>query len=134
MIFKGFPSPVRNYPILSHFEEVGFIYVYKIIDGLRDAWKGKKDFNWVKVFRFATLYINKEQFWKDDFVVEKDEWLGGATHEWVTGIIAELIEEGARDDSWAFSEDHFDKAKEIIFCLLKKSKRTRRSLTMSHIH
>ena len=113
-------DPKKFVEDLNPFEEVGFIYVYKIIDGLKDAWKGKKDFNWVKVFRFITLYINKEQFWRDDFVVEKDEWLGGANHEWVIGIIAELIEEGTRDDSWAFSEDHFDKAKEIIFYLLRE--------------
>ncbi len=113
-------DPKKFVEDLNPFEEVGFIYIYKIMDGLKDAWKGKKDFNWVKVFRFATLYINKGQFWRDDFVVEKDEWLGGATHEWVTGIIAEFIEEGTRDDSWAFSEDHFDKAKEIIFYLLRE--------------
>jgi len=107
---------------LVPFEEVGFVYVYKIIDGLRDAWKGKKDFDWGKVFQFVAHYINKEQFWNDDFVVEKDEWLGGATHEWIIGTIAELIEEGTRDDSWAFSEDYFDKAKEIIFYLLREPK------------
>jgi hypothetical protein len=48
--------------------------------------------------------------------------LGGANHEWVVGIIAELIEEGTRDDSWAFSEDYFGKVKDIIFYLLKEPK------------
>ena len=105
---------------LEPFEEIGFIYVYKIIDGLRDAWKGKKEFNWGKVFQFVAAYINKMQFWKDGFVVEKDEWLGGATHEWVIGIIAELIEEGTRDDAWAFAEEHFERAKDIIFYLLRE--------------
>ena len=107
---------------LEPFEDVGFIYVYKILDGLKEAYKEKKSFNWGKVFDFIDRYIKKDQFWKDEYIVEKDEWLGGADHEWVTGIIAELIEEGTRDDSWAFSEDHFDKAKEIIFYLLREPK------------
>jgi hypothetical protein len=107
---------------LGPLENVGFIYVYKMLDGLKESYKEKKDFSWGKVFDFIERYIKKDQFWKDEYIVEKDEWLGGATHEWVIGIIAELIEEGTIDDSWAFSEDHFDKAKEIIFYLLKEPK------------
>lgn len=105
---------------LSDVKDVGFIYVYKILDGLKDTWKTKKTIDWGKVFDFIALYIKKDQFWKDDLVVEKDEWLGGANHEWVTGIIAELIQEGTRDDAWAFSEDYFDMAREIIFALIRE--------------
>jgi hypothetical protein len=105
---------------LHPFKNTGFIYIYKILDGFRDVLKEKKVINWGKVFDFITLYIGKDQFWKDEYIVEKDEWLGGADHNWITGIIAELIEEGTRDDSWAFSEDYFDKAKEIIFYLLRE--------------
>lgn len=105
---------------LDPFKEVGFIYVYKIIDGVKDAWKTRKEFNWGKLFDFIDSYIQKDQFWKDELVVEKGEWLGGADHQWIIGIIAELIEEGTRDDSWAFNEDHFDKVKRIIFYLLRE--------------
>jgi hypothetical protein len=104
----------------SLFGNVGFIYVYRILDGIKDAWKEKKIVDWDKVFNFIVLYIKKDQFWKDELVVEKGKWLGGADHEWVIGIIAELLQEGTRDDSWAFSEDYFNKAKEIIFYLLRE--------------
>jgi hypothetical protein len=105
---------------LEPLENVGFIYIYKILEGLKESHKEKKDFNWGKVFDFINRYIEKDQFWKDEYIVEKDEWLGGATHQWVTGIIAELIEEGTRDDSWAFAEEYFERAKEIIFYLLRE--------------
>jgi hypothetical protein len=105
---------------LNPFKEVGFIYVYKIIDGLKDAWKGRKDLNWDKLFEFINSYVKKDEFWNDALVVEKGEWLGSADHEWVIGIIAELIEEGTTDDSWGLSEEYFDKAKEIIFYLLRE--------------
>lgn len=105
---------------LTAFEDVGFIYVYKILDGLKDTWKATKTIDWGKVFDFIGSYIEKDQFWKDEYVVEPGTWLGGADHEWITGIIAELIQEGTSDDTWAFSEDYFGKVKEILFTLIKK--------------
>lgn len=105
---------------MKPFADVGFIYIYKILDGLKDAWVEKKVINWGKVFEFIEAYIKKEQFWSDEFIVEKGEWRGGADHEWVVNMIAYLIQEGTRDGSWAFPEDYFEKAREIIFLLLKE--------------
>ena len=105
---------------LEPLENAGFIYIYKILDGFKDVLKEKKVISWGKIFEFMTSYITKPQFWRDEYIVEKDDWLGGATHDWVIGIIAELLQEGTRDDSWAFPEEYFSKAKEIIFVLLKK--------------
>jgi hypothetical protein len=105
---------------LGLFEDVGFIYIYSILDGLRESYKEMKNFNWGKVFDFVNQYIKKDQFWKDEYIVAKGEWLGGANHEWVIGVIAELIEDGTKDDSWAFAEEHFEVAKEIIFYLLRE--------------
>ena len=76
---------------LNPFEDVGFVYVYKILDGLKDSWKEKKSIEWGKVFDFIAPYIKKDRFWEDEYVVEPDTWLGGADHEWIMGIIAELI-------------------------------------------
>lgn len=115
-------KPEKFTESLSSFEDSGFIYIYKILDGLRDSWKAKKTIEWGKIFDFITLYIKKDQFWKDEYIVEPGSWLGGADHEWITGIIAELIQDGTRDDEWAFSEDYFEKAKEIVFLLLDNLK------------
>jgi hypothetical protein len=115
-------NPTKFTENLIPFQDIGFIYIYKILDGLKDAWKEKKAIDWGKILDFVSTYIQKEQFWNDEYVVEQGEWLGGADHNWITGIIAELIEGGTRDDLWAFSEDYFDKAKEIIFYLLREPK------------
>lgn len=103
---------------LSSFDNVGFIYVYKILDGLREAWKEKRAFDWGRVFAFIVSYINKEEYWIDQYVIEPGSWPGEADHEWVTGAIAELIQEGTADDTWAFSEDNFEDAKEVVLKLL----------------
>lgn len=115
-------NPDKFTDSLSFFEEVGFIYIYKILDGLKETWKAKKAIDWGKVFEFIMPYIKKDQFWKDVYVIEPGSWLGGADHHWVTTIVAELLQEGTGDDAWAFSEDYFDKAKEIIFSLIEEPK------------
>ena len=109
---------------LSAFKDTGFIYVYEIFKGIREAWNSKKSVDWAKLFKFMELYINKKEFWDDKFIVEKGEgeWLGGADHQWIVGIVAELIEDGTRDDAWAFSEEHFEDAEKIIFYLLDNIK------------
>ena len=105
---------------LKPFMDVGFIYVYEILSGIKDVWNGKKVIDWGKVFQFVKSYIDRRDFWDDAFVVEPGSWLGGATHDWIVGIVAELIEDGARDDDWAFDEKYFEDAREIIFLLLDK--------------
>ena len=105
---------------LEHFHEVGFIYIYEILSGFHDACREKKDFDWRKTFNFIYTYINRESFWNDEFIVEKGEWLGGANHLWIIGIIAELIEEGTRDNSHVYGRQRTKKAKEILFLILNK--------------
>jgi len=106
------------------FKDTGFIYIYEILKGIKDAWNEKKNIDWNKVFEFIEQYINidRKEFWEDKFIVEKDEWLGGAKHQWITGIVSELIQDGTRDDAWAFPEQHFEKAEEIVFLLLDNLK------------
>lgn len=104
------------------FKDTGFIYVYEILSGIRNAWNGKKIIDWNKVFEFTIHYIGRKEFWEDNFIVEKNEWLGGANHQWIAGIVSELIQDGTRDDAWAFPERHFEKAHEIVFLLLDNLK------------
>jgi hypothetical protein len=107
---------------MNPFKDTGYIYIYEIMKGIREAWNGKKNIDWNKVFEFIEQYIDRNEFWEDNFIVEKDEWLGGADHQWVVGIVAELIQDGTRDNSWAFPEQHFEKAEKIIFLILDNLK------------
>ncbi|MDP3143055.1 MAG: hypothetical protein Q8N14_03790, partial [Candidatus Omnitrophota bacterium] len=105
---------------LSPFINTGFVYIYEILDGAREAWSKKLDIAWGKLFEFMYLYINREEFWKDKFIVEKDDFLGGANHFWIIGATMQLIQDGTRHDSWAYGEEHFDLAKKIILFILNK--------------
>ncbi len=101
----------------SPFIDTGFIYIYEILNGSREAWNKKQDIAWGNLFEFVHQYIDRDEFWKDKLVVEKDEWLGGANHFWIIGVVTELIREGTRDDSRAFDEKYLKEAEEILFLI-----------------
>jgi hypothetical protein len=106
---------------LSRFLNTGYFYVYDFIWGIRDAWNNKKSLEWGKLFDFIIKYINREDFWQDKLMVEDDHW--NANHKWVIGIIGELIQDGTKDDNWAFDKSYLPAAKEIIFLISDNLKR-----------
>lgn len=94
-------------------------YIHNILRGLEDAWKEKKDFDWGKLFSFVKIYIENPDFWKEAEKAQGEDWARG-THTWVINVVSDLIQEGTRDDSWAFSESYFEQAKEILGIAIEK--------------
>ena len=112
-------NPSKFIEKLPSFIDTWFIYIYEILEGTREAWNKKQDIPWGKLFKFIHKYIDKdrEDFWKDKLIVEKDEWRGGANHLWIVGAVTELIKGGTRNDSWAFNEKYLKEAEEILFLI-----------------
>ncbi len=107
---------------LSPFLTNGYLYIYEILWGIRDAWNNKKSIEWGKLLAFINKYISRDDFWEDKYqMVDDDHWR--ANHQWVIGEIGELIQDGTKDDSRAFAEEHLTVAKEIIFKILDKLKK-----------
>jgi hypothetical protein len=103
------------------FLDIDYTYMYKIFWGICDAWKGKKIFDWGKVLNFIKQYVDpikRENFWSDKMLVEGDDW--PANHHWVIRTIGDLLQAGTKDDAWAFPEEYFQNAKEVIFIILDK--------------
>lgn len=113
-------SPEKFIENLNPFLDVGYLHIYAILWGIRDAWTNKKLIDWRKLFKFIKQYIGLNDFWQDKFKVAGDDW--NVKHLWVTGMIGELIQEGTKDDAWAFSEENFKRAEEIVFLILEKQK------------
>jgi len=105
---------------IDPFVNTGYYYIYKILLGIKDAWKAKKEIDWETLLNFIEQYINRQEFWEGKFIVDDDGW--NATHKCIVGIVSEVIQDGTKDDSWAFSEKHFNKAEKIIFLLLNNLK------------
>ena len=113
-------NPEKFTEDIDPFVNTGYFYIYKILQGIKDAWKEKKDIDWERLLNFIEQYINRIEFRKDKFIIEDDSW--HATHQWIVGIVSEVIQDGTRDDLWAFHEKHFEQAEKIIFKLLNNLK------------
>ncbi|MES0336784.1 MAG: hypothetical protein SFH39_10610 [Candidatus Magnetobacterium sp. LHC-1] len=104
---------------MSPFKDTPYTYVYKILNGIKYAWSVKKALDWERLFDFIDLYIRKDEFGNDENIAQQGVWLGEVNHHGVAGSIAELIQEGTIYDSWAFPEEYIERAKDIIYILLK---------------
>ena len=105
---------------LAPFLDVPYNYISTMLRSFQEAFKEKKPFNWGKLLGFIKRYIDREEFWNDTFKDIQSDW--HATHKWVVGNAAELIEDGTRDDTWAFAEKYLPDAREIILIMAKKLK------------
>lgn len=114
-------KPEKFIENLNPFLNVGYYYIYYLLWGIRDAWGEKKNIDWDKPLKFVKGYIDKPGFWEDKFKM-KGEDARDAKYSCITCMVGELIQEGTRDDAWAFSEEYFDVAKNIIFTILDKEK------------
>ena len=103
---------------LGPFLNTGYLYVYDILEGINEAWNKRKSLDWKRIFEFIKLYIEKDEFWQDKYVIQDDM----AKHKWIVATIGRLIRDGTRDDAWAFSEDLLFFAQEILLLLLEKTK------------
>jgi hypothetical protein len=102
---------------LSPFLSTGYLYVDHLIWGIKDAWTNKKDIEWAKLQNFLKRYVNRNDFWLDRLPMASDRgWT--PDHESVAGMIGELIQEGTKDDEWAFAETHFADAREVIWLMV----------------
>jgi len=111
-------SPEKFINDLNPFLKTGYLYVYDILWGIRDAWEDKKILDWGKLFEFIRQYITSEDFWNDKYTVKDDDWK--ANRFWILGIIGELVKKGTINDSRSFPEKYYSRVQEIIFKILDK--------------
>ncbi len=110
-------NPLKFSNQINAFIGIPYFYIYRILNGFREAWKSKKEFNCNNVFEFCLAYIKDPRFSKGDLEIEDDNW--NANYNWVIGAIADLISEGTRNDEHAFNIQLLAILKEILFILSK---------------
>ena len=113
-------NPEKFAENIDPFVNTGYFYTYYILQGIIDAWNAKKEIDWETLLNFIEEYISRNEFWEEKFIIDDDGW--NVTHELIVGIVSEIIQDGTRDDSWAFPEKYYKQAERIIFLLLKDLK------------
>lgn len=102
------------------YKDVYYIYSYHMANGFREAWKNKRSFDWEKVLTFFKEYIVSQKFISGELNLQNDGW--GATADWVTGAVGNLLTEGMQSDSNAFDLSLLPIAKDILKILVPNLK------------
>jgi len=82
-------------------------YLYDLFIGLKSAWKQKKNFNWEELFPFIDNLIPIIEKW----VFDNSRY---DYQNWTTQQIAELIEEGSKNDEHSFSNEFISISANIL--------------------
>lgn len=120
---EAFRDCVTNHPEhystdLDPFLGVDRMYQYALIRGLQEAWRANKDFAWGDILQFILKMITPEDFWKE--TIEPEKRYGYRAQ--IVSQIADLIEEGTKDDRHPFNSSLLPVAEEILLILGKKTK------------
>lgn len=91
-------------------------YQYKLFLGLSEAWRKGKLFKWGEIFRFINLIIKSEEFWTEEYNED-----GSNYRDLIIFQIADLIEEGTKNDSHSFELELLPKAEEVLLFLIRNS-------------
>jgi hypothetical protein len=73
------------------------LYQGALLWGLNEAWRAKKDFTWDGILNFTSQIIESDEFWN-----EKYKKVSYNYRNWIISQIADLIENGTKDDNHAF--------------------------------
>jgi hypothetical protein len=92
-------------------------YQHEFLRGFEEAWRNNKGFDWNELLPFMKKLIEDGSIWSE----EKKE--GDYDYNrWIPDTIADLIQEGTKNDKHAFSPDLLPIAEQIILLLLKNVK------------
>jgi len=117
-------DPVRFSTDLTPFFFVPRKYQHEFLRGFEEAWRNNKDFDWNELLPFMKELIEDGSFWSEEKKEGKYEKKEGKYdyNRWIADTIADLIQEGTKDDKHAFSPDLLPIAEQIILLLLKNVK------------
>ncbi len=110
-------DPARFSTDLTPFLSVPRKYQHEFLRGFEEAWRNNRDFDWKELLPFMKELIEDSCFW----IEEKKEG-EYAYNRWIADTIADLIQEGTKNDKHAFSPDLLLIAEQIILLLLKNVK------------
>jgi hypothetical protein len=101
---------------IKPFLNVPRIYQHALLWGLNEAWRSNKDFNWKIIFDFISIIIESDDFWNEKYEDRTSNYRNG-----IISPIAELIENGTKNDNHAFDPAYLSHAEKILLILVEKT-------------
>jgi len=92
------------------------LYQSALLYGLSEAWHSQKDFAWKSVLNFMFQIIGSDTFWNEKYKRESYNY-----RNWIISHVADLIEDGTKNDNHAFDAKLLPKAEQILLLLAQKT-------------
>jgi hypothetical protein len=109
-------NPQKFIDDLTPFLHAKRLLQYELFLGLTEAWRKGKQYNWAKIIEFINSLIDPEEFWTESYLDGKENY-----RNWIIPRIAELIEEGTRNDSHLLELKLLPDVEKILIILAKKA-------------
>ena len=114
---------------MEPFQNIHRMYQDSLLRGLWEAWRTKKSFNWENTLTFILKIIESKGFWKEKYTNKNDKLNNSVNakteqydyHDWIISAIAELIEEGTKNDNHAFDSKLLPLAERILLILIERA-------------
>ena len=97
-------------------ERIRASYVYALLSGLETAWKDKKNFEWGPVICLCESLVSRSQASSQDSGQDSSED-DSVKWEHMSGSIADLLNEGLKQDEHAIPPEFLPRVRELIFRL-----------------
>lgn len=102
------------------YQDVAYIYSYRMLNAFGEAWKKQKPFDWEKILKYCLTTLKSDKFYSGELKAENDTW--SATADWVVGSIANLLTDGLQNAKNSFDISLLPLAKEIVQILVSNLK------------
>lgn len=109
-------NPQKFADEMDPFLKIQRVYQYGLIRGLSKAWREGKDFAWKGVLNFISQITESNGFWNDNHEKGGKNYRNDIIYE-----IADLIENGTREDKHAFEAELLPEAEKILLILVEKA-------------
>ncbi len=115
-------NPGKFVADLEPFKASTYLFVYRLLTGLRESWKSRKTFDWERLLLFLQGYLETDEFWGNALITPDDDWR--ASNQWIVGEVAWLLQDATVDDDWAMPEHCHSAAEEILRLIITKFDQT----------
>jgi adenosyl cobinamide kinase/adenosyl cobinamide phosphate guanylyltransferase len=101
---------------ISTYLKLKRVYQQALLWGFSEAWRSERVIDWHALFLYINGILNSVNFWNESYPEN-----GYNYRNWIISQIADLINDGTRNDQHAFDPTFLPEAEKILFILVEKA-------------
>lgn len=105
---------------INEFLQARYVYQYYALQAFEEIWNDKRSIAWGKILELSLKIVETEELWKEE--PEKKQIGLYVRKDWISSVIAKLIHNGVKDDSWVMPDEHLPLVRKILIRIFEKQK------------